>query len=65
MTKTILQEANLDKILESYANGYSLPDGAQMLRYDTIVDIHSRRVMFKMVVEMPEPENHKIITLQG
>lgn len=64
MTKTILQEANLDKILQSYAEGYKLPDGAVLLSKDTIVDIHSRRVMFKLTVEVPEPENHNIITLK-
>lgn len=64
-TQIFYQETTIEKILEHYANGYKPPGDGKILRYETNYDPRTGKVWFKLYVELPEPENSKIITING
>lgn len=64
--KLIYQEAELDKILAVWVKGFQFPDGGQLATWNAIIDPVQRKVVFKLMVDVPVlavPDNGKIGTL--
>lgn len=60
-TRVYYQDVDMKKVLESYVNGFRPPDDGQLLQWDANYDPHTGRVWFRLTVEFPAPDNHKLI----
>ena len=47
------QEADLGDVLASYVKGFKPPNDGVILKWDASVDPSTRKVWFKLTVEMP------------
>ena len=65
-TKIVYQEESLDKILATWVKGFQPPEGQEIVTWLAIIDQVQRKVVFKLMVEVPiivVPDNGKIITM--
>jgi hypothetical protein len=64
-TQIFYQETTIENVLATYAKGYKPPGDGVVLKHEANYDPRTGKVWFKLFVEMPAPENNKIITLPG
>lgn len=55
------QEVEMKTLLENYVRGFKPPNDGKLLQWDANYDPHTGRVWFRLTVEMPAPDNHKVI----
>lgn len=60
-TRVYYQDVDMKKVMESYVKGFRPPDDGKLLQWDANYDPHTGRVWFKLTVELPAPDNHKLI----
>lgn len=60
-TKVYYQDVDMTKVLEAYAKGFQPPDNGTILHWDANYDPAKGRVWFKLLVELPAADNHKIV----
>lgn len=60
-TRVYYQDVDMKNVLESYVRGFKPPDEGQVLQWDANYDPHTGRVWFRLTVELPAPDNHKIV----
>lgn len=60
-TRVYHQDVDMKMVLESYVKGFKPPDDATLVQWDANYDPHTGRVWFRLTVELPTPDNHKIV----
>lgn len=60
-TRVYYQDVDFTQVLESYAKGFKPPEDGTLLKWDANYDPAKGRVWFRLLVEMPAADNHKIV----
>lgn len=63
--QVVVQEASIDDVFGFFVKAYKLPNKMAVVRWESNYDPRTGKVWFKLFAELPEPENSKIITLNG